>query len=140
MRTFATLGITLCFAGGLCYAERFSGKLMDDACYNTNKVASQESGHKTYKSITKTCAPTASTSSFAVRVTSNPFGADAGNTIKLDDPGNAQAASAMQSGALNRDKDGDVHVRVHGKLMGETLRTASVKPDRVQSSTVAKAN
>ncbi len=58
MRRIATLGIMFSFAAALCHAERFTGKLMDAACYNTNKVASQESGHKTYRSITKTCAPT----------------------------------------------------------------------------------
>ncbi len=90
----------MCFAGGLCYAENFSGKLMDASCYNTNKVASKESGHKTYTSIAKTCAPTASTSMFAVRVTGSARGADVGNTIKLDDSGNAKAAAALQSGAF----------------------------------------
>ena len=34
----------------------------------------------------------------------------------------------MHSGTLQRDADGDVHVMVRGKLMGETLRTAYVKP------------
>jgi hypothetical protein len=128
MKTFISLAITMCLVAGLSYAEKFNGKLMDAACYNSNKVASQESGHKTYHSITKTCAPTASTTTFAVRVTGNAFGKDGGNTIKLDESGNAQALAEMRSGALQRDHDGDVHIRVSGKLMGETLKTASVKP------------
>jgi len=126
MRRLATLGMMLSFAAALCHAERFTGKLMDAACYNTNKVASQESGHKTYRSITKTCAPTESTTSFAVRITS---GGNAGNTIRLDDPGNAQAAAAMKSGALKADKDGDVHISVSGKLLGETLKDVSVQTE-----------
>jgi len=135
MKKFTALGIALCFTGALGYAERFTGKLMDASCYNTNKVSSQERGHKTYKSIAKTCAATASTSSFAVRT------AD-GNTIKLDDSGNAQAASAIRSGALKPDSDGDVHVRMHGKLQGETLKTkiASLKPDHGHGTLAARAS
>lgn len=122
MKRFVSLGSTLCFAGALCYAEHFNGKLMDAACYNSNKVASEESGHKTYKSpITKTCAATAATTNFAIRT-------DDGNTIKLDAAGNEQTALAMKNGVLKPDKDGDVHVRTSGKLQGETLTTKWIKP------------
>jgi hypothetical protein len=124
----ATLGITLSFVAGLSYAEKFSGRLMDADCYNTNKVASQEAGHKTYKDITKTCAATASTANFAVRIKGSGHGADLGNTIKLDDSGNTIAAQEMKNGTLRPDADGDVHVRVSGKLMGETFKTATVTP------------
>jgi hypothetical protein len=127
MKRFATLGATLCFVGGLASAATFTGRLMDAECYNTNKVASQENGHKTYHSITKTCAPTASTSSFAVRITGSGTGGYVGSTVKLDDPGNAQAASEIQNGALKPAKDGAVHVRVSGKILGETFQTASVR-------------
>ena len=125
MRKLVTLGIMLFLTGALCHAERFTGRLMDAACYNTNKVASQASGHKTYHSITKTCAPTESTTSFAVRITS---GGNAGNTIRLDDSGNARVESALKSGELRVGKDGAMHVKVSGKLLGETLKDASVKP------------
>ena len=100
MRLFSAFGITFCCVAGMSYAATFNGRLMDAACYNTNKVSTQESGHKTYKSITKTCAPTPSTTNFAVRITSSPYGEYVGDTIKLDDSGNAQAASEMRSGEL----------------------------------------
>ena len=107
---------------------------MDADCYNTNKVSSQESGHKTYKSITKTCAPTASTTNFAVRITGSAYGERVGNTIKLDNSGNAQAASEMQNGQLKPGRHGTVHVVVSGKLEGETLVSATVKPTRKHGS------
>lgn len=103
---------------------------MDADCYNAKKVSTQESGHKTYTGITKTCAPTASTTNFAVRITGGPLGEDVGNTIKLDNSGNAQAASELQSGQLKPSAHGTVHVRVSGKLRGEVLESASVKPSR----------
>lgn len=127
MRTLGTLGIGLSLVAGLCYAEKFSGRLMDANCYNTNKVASREAGHKTYDAIVKTCAPSAGTTAFAVRITGSGHGGDVGETIKLDDAGNAKAAEAMKSGALKVDNDGDVHVRVDGKLLGETFKTTWIK-------------
>ena len=129
MRALGTLAIALSFAGATCYAsQRYSGKLMDADCYNSNKVASQESDHKTYHSIAKTCAATASSTSFAVRITGSPYGADVGNTIKLDNAGNAQAMAELKDGTLKPGAHGNVRVRVSGQLMGEVLKNASVKP------------
>jgi hypothetical protein len=107
---------------------------MDADCYNSKKVASQESGHKTYHAITKTCVATDSTTNFAVRITGSPYGSDVGNTIKLDDSGNAQAMSEMRSGALQKDKDGDIDVRVRGQLKGETLTNSSINARHGKSS------
>ena len=135
MKTLATLGITLSFAAGLSYAEHFSGRLMDANCYNMKKVASKEAGHKTYHDITKTCAATASTTAFAVRIKGSTYGADLGDTMKLDDSGNTIAAQEMQNGTLRPDSDGDIHVRVKGKLLGETFKTAYVKPGYMRGGT-----
>ena len=128
MRGFTTFAVTLCLAATSSFAaQRYSGKLMDAGCYNSQKVDSQESGHKTYHDITKTCAATAATTSFAVRVTGSAYHADIGNTVKLDSAGNAMAMHAMQSGAFPADSDGDIHVRVRGDLKGETLINASMR-------------
>lgn len=141
MRRLATLAAALCFAGGLASAATFTGRLMDADCYNTNKVNSQENGHKTYRSITKTCAPTASTSNFAVRITGSATGSLVGNTVKLDDSGNTQATTEMQSGTLKLAKDGTVHVRVSGKILGETFQTTSVRSTApIGGGTVAKSS
>lgn len=135
MRKFGTLITTLCFAAGLASAATFTGKLMDADCYSTNKVASQENGHRTYqRPITRTCAPTASTSGFAVRITGSGSGGRDGSTVNLDNSGNTQAASEIQSGALNPSKDGSVHVKISGRLRGETFETAFVKPTRGSAS------
>jgi hypothetical protein len=129
MKAFTTLAITLCFAATSSYAaQHYTGKLMDADCYNSNKVATHENGHKTYHDITKTCAPTESTTTFAIRITGSPYGGDVGNTIKLDDAGNALVMSELKSGVLKKDSDGDVHIRARGKLMGETLTNASISP------------
>jgi hypothetical protein len=134
MKTFLTLGTTLCFAGALCYGEHFNGKLMDAACYNKDKVATQESGHKTYTSpITKTCAATASTTNFAVRIDDGQK-----TVVKLDAAGNEQAALAMKNGTLKPDKDGDVHVYMSGKLLGETLQTKWIKANAHGKGVVAR--
>jgi hypothetical protein len=131
IKVLTTLGIALFVAGSQCYAARFSGKLMDADCYNSNKVSTKETGHKSSHSITKTCAPTQSTTNFAVRVTSGPFHEEEGNTIKLDDTGNSMAASSMRAGSLQPDADGDVYVRVSGKLRAsELLITKSLNPAR----------
>jgi hypothetical protein len=135
VRTFAILGIAVCSVAGLTFGATYSGRLMDADCYNTNKVSTQESGNKTYKSpITKTCAPTAATTNFAVRITGSAYGGYVGNTIKLDNSGNAQAASELQNGQLKTGRNGTVHVIVSGKLQGETLVSASVKPTRKHGS------
>ena len=103
---------------------------MDAACYNTNQVNSQETGHKAYTAITGTCMPTASTTDFAVRL------AD-GNTIKLDATGNSHAASAIQDGALMPNRKGVMRVRVSGTLEGEVLQTASFRPARGSKGAMA---
>ena len=129
MKNIPILIIALYSTATISYAaQRYTGKLMDADCYNSKKVASQESGHKTYHSITKTCAATDSTTNFAVRITGSPYGADIGTTIKLDDSGNAQAMSEMNTGVLKTDRDGYVDVRVRGQLRGEVLTNASINP------------
>ena len=128
MTTFAKLGITLCFVSAMAFANRFTGRLIDADCYNKNKVVAQERGHKPYASITKTCAATPSTTSFAVKVTGSPYAEDVGTTFKLDDSGNTMAAADMQNGTLHIGKKGRVRVYVRGKVRGETLLTSSIQP------------
>jgi hypothetical protein len=54
--------------------------------------------------------------------------------MRLDDSGNAQAELAMKSGELKVGKEGAVHVKVSGKLLGETLKEASVKPSHTRKT------
>jgi hypothetical protein len=101
---------------------------MDADCYNSKKVESHDAGHKTYTAITKTCAATAATTNFAVRVTGNAFHEYEGVTIRLDDNGDQMAASEMKSEALRPGQDGIVRVNVRGELLGETLKSKVVEP------------
>ena len=131
MKTFAILGCALCLAGSQGFARTIGGKLMDDTCYNSNRVQTEENGHKTYSDITKLCAPSASTTNFVVRVTSGPWGEDNGSTIMLGETGNSMAAEAMRSGTLQPNKNGEVRVRVTGKLIpSELFRTESLDAGR----------
>ncbi|GEM_PF-790679 len=122
MRTFAKLGLTLCAAGILCYAENFSGKLIDASCYensqSSNRTATSADRSSPGK-LDKECAPTASTSSFAIETSGK-------KVYKLDHAGNTKATEAMQSGALKPDDDGDVHVSVSGSRSGDTLKVDSI--------------
>ncbi|HEY4361522.1 MAG TPA: hypothetical protein VGN17_11145 [Bryobacteraceae bacterium] len=127
MKALAMFGLAVSMAGAQCYAAQLSGKLMDADCYNQKEVASREAGHKTYHSMTKTCAATATTTQFAMRVERSPYFEYEGDTIKLDAEGNSLAAKALEDGTLQPDRDGDVHVRARGEMtVDEVLRTRSL--------------
>jgi len=129
MKLLATLGFALCIAGVQCHAKTLDGRLMDADCYNQKKVQTKETGHKDYHSITKTCAATAATTDFAVRVLRGPMGQYEGETIKLDQQGNLLAAAAMQDGQLKTDSHGNVRVKIRGMVTDdEFMTTRSVSP------------
>ena len=127
MKTLATLAFALCIAGVQCPAKTLNGRLMDAQCYNQKKMVNHEEGRKTYHSITQTCAATPATTQFDVRVLRGPLGQYEGETIALDDSGNAMAAQAMQSGSLHADKHGSIRVKVSGKVTDdEVLQTRAI--------------
>jgi len=109
-------------SGMLAFAENWNGKLLDASCYDTNSGGSTLSRASTKKSredLAKTCAPSASTSSFA-------FLNSKGKVYKLDTDGNAKAAAAFQSGSLKPDKDGDMHASLSGTEMGDAIKVDSI--------------
>ena len=117
MKLLTRTGIVFCMAGIFCYAENWNGKLLDASCYdNSQTSASKASGGK----LDKTCAPTASTTGFAVQVGKN-------KVYKLDSAGNAKVAEALQAGSIKADNDGDVHVSVSGSMQGDTVKVDSVQ-------------
>ena len=120
MKQTTTLGIILCMAGAASYAKDLDGKLIDASCYLTHST-SAASGQKPVKldKIDKDCAPTSSTTAFAVLADDKIY--------KLDDAGNARVAEDRQRGKMKPDKDGDVHISVSGKLEGDTMRVDKVK-------------
>jgi hypothetical protein len=122
MNTLTKVGITFCLAGALGYAENFNGKLMDANCYEKSSQTGAQtstSDRKAREKMAETCGATATSTGFV-------FQAHDGKVYKLDTAGNAKAASAMQSGALKSDKDGDVHASVSGTLEGDTVKVDSI--------------
>jgi|SRR6266567_1493247 len=127
MRTLAKVLATLCFAGVFSYAETWNAKLLDSSCYDSQHsgVSSTTTGgaknmdRKARENLAKTCAPSASTSNFAILNS-------AGTVYKLDSEGNTKAAEAMKNGSLKADKDGDFHASVSGSLQGDAVKVDSI--------------
>src|SRR5215469_600380 len=99
MKTIAKFGIGLCLTTGLSFATTYRGQLMDASCYNQNP---SNRGEK----IWVKCAPTQSTTSFAIHTMRG--------TRMLDTAGNDKARVALQNGELNRDKNTDMPVVING--------------------------
>ncbi len=120
MKTITTLGIILAAAGATGYAKELEGKLIDASCYQTRST-SAASGQKPVKldRLDKDCAPTSSSTTFAV--------ISDGKIYKLDDSGNARVAEGRQRGELKADKDGDVDIYVTGDLQGDTIVVNKIK-------------
>jgi hypothetical protein len=98
--TFSILGL----------AETWSGTLVDATCAVEKKSASE-------------CAPTASSSSFALVL------AD-GKAIKLDANGNAKAADALKNSAdrsKNPNEKKPVTASVTGSMSGDTIQVEQIE-------------
>jgi hypothetical protein len=122
MTAVSKMLITLSISGIVSYAENWNGKVLDASCYDTNSSAgasSQVSSKKERENLAKTCAPTASTKTFA-------FLDSKGVVFKLDDDGNSKAAAAFQSGSLKGDKDGDMHASLSGTRTGDAIKVDSI--------------
>jgi hypothetical protein len=120
MKTTTKLGIVLCLAGVASYGKDLNGKLIDASCYLTRST-SATSGQKpvSLDHIDKDCAPTSSTTTFAIL-------AD-GKVYKLDPSGNARVVADRARGEIKADKDGDVHISVTGSLEGDTVVVDKIK-------------
>jgi hypothetical protein len=65
------------------------------------------------------CAPTASTTTFAIHTD--------GAIRMLDDAGNAKAEVALKDGDLKTDKNGDMPVSVDGWRHGNTIKVEGIR-------------
>ena len=111
MGTLVKLGSCLCLAAALSFGmTTYRGQLMDASCYNQN--------HQTGKAWVS-CAPTASTTSFAIHTN--------GKVRMLDAGGNAKAETAFKQGDLKRDKNGDMPVVIAGTRHGNTIAVESIR-------------
>lgn len=123
MRIITRLGMTLCVAGVFCYGETFTGKLLDASCYDSSHTATHAANsadRSSKEKLDKECAPTASTSKFAIETSGK-------KVYTLDHDGNTKATEALQSGAVKPDNDGDVHVSVSGSKSGDTVKVDSIQ-------------
>ena len=93
----------------LATAETFTGQLLDASCYAQSKSA-------------KSCAATASTSSFLLEAS--------GKLYQLDEGGNSKAAEAIKSradrSAAPSAPAGPVNAKVDGTMEGNTLKVESI--------------
>jgi hypothetical protein len=100
MKTIAKLGIAFCLAGAFSYGAVYRGaKLLDASCYDQNGKVRHEG---------KMCAPTSSTTNFAIETRS-------GKIYKLDAQSNLKAQEAVQQGVVKANRYGDFRARVTGK-------------------------
>jgi hypothetical protein len=113
MKTIAMLllsfGIT---AGSAVAVTMYRGQLVDAACYQQNPSGS---GGKVWV----TCAPTASTTTFAIHTN--------GKIRMLDSAGNNKAVSALQQGIFKRDENSDMPVVIDGYRHGKTIQVEGIR-------------
>ncbi len=99
--------------GALAFGlTEYRGQLLDASCYNQNP--SKSDGKPWVR-----CAPTASTTSFAIHTN--------GKIRLFDSAGNDKALTAFQNGALKRDDNGDMPVVVDGSRHGNTIKVESIR-------------
>ena len=103
---------------GLAAAESFSGTLLDASC-----AAQQQSQQQQQQQSMQSCAPTSSTTSFALSVS--------GKIYNLDSNGNTKAAEAMKNRAdrsanPNSTASSAVTASVTGKKEGETITVETI--------------
>jgi len=112
MRSILTATACVALFAGLGLAETFTGRLIDASCAEGQRSASA-------------CAPTASTTSYAIVVS--------GKMYALDDNGNAKAAAALKDRAdrmadpNSTEKSGAVVAKVDGTLDGNTLKVDTIE-------------
>jgi hypothetical protein len=110
MKTIAKLGIAFCLAGAFSYGAVYRGaKLLDASCYDQNGKVRHE-GSK--------CAPTASTTNFAIET-------QYGKIYKLDAMSNEKAQKAVEEGVVKANRDGDFRARITGKREANGFMTVN---------------
>jgi len=99
MRTIK-LGLMLGLAGAMSFGAVWRGaRLLDASCYGENGKV---------RHIGSMCAPTESTTSFAMQT-------QIGHVYKLNALGNEKAEKAFQDGVIKPNRHGDVRARITGR-------------------------
>ena len=101
------LGLALCAVGTLTFARTWEhARVLDASCLD------QTGKSTTY--ISRSCAPTGSTTSFA-------FKSASGHIYRMDAVGNERAEKALESGAMKANRNGVYHATVIGHKHGDTV-------------------
>ena len=100
MKAFNIL-VLFSFASALCFAESWTGKLVDATCVEQAQGKAAN------------CVPTAKTSSFALDTGD-------GKVFRLDAAGNAKASTMLKTG-MKSDT-----VTISGAMNGETVKVESI--------------
>jgi hypothetical protein len=114
MGTISKLGTGLLMTAALGFSVQYymyHGQLMDASCYNQNPSPGEKVWVK--------CAPTASTTSFAIHTS--------GKVRILNEAGNTKAETAFKEGDLKRDKNGDMPVAINGHRHGNVIDVESIR-------------
>ena len=117
MKIVIQLGIVLGLAAGIAFAvdmedpNMFHGQLIDASCYNQNQSSTGK--------IWVTCAPTTSTTAFAIHAE--------GKILMLDANGNSKAQTAMLENTLKRDPNTDMPVVIDGWRHGDTISVEGIR-------------
>ena len=113
MKILLMIGTVLCFGSSICFAESWTGKLVDSACVD------RQGGNPPQQKTQNTCAPSRSTTNFAVRT------AD-GRVLRLDSTGNVKAAEMMHASESSKTNDGTM-VILTGAQEGRVVRVESIE-------------
>jgi len=124
MKTITRLAAAFIFCGGLSFGMvvQYHGKLLDANCYNQNGASRRVNGER----MVVTCAPTASTSEFAIRTN--------GKVRMFDTAGNQKAATAIQDGLVKPSKDHDVDVAIYGTRHGNTIKVETIRNHKSETA------
>ena len=95
-------------ASALCFADTWTGKLIDATCTDLDKsnIQTKDAG---------ACALKESTVAFAIQTSD-------GKIYKLDSSGNAKAAEFLKAGK----KKSDIDVTIGGSISGQTVKVDSL--------------
>ena len=119
MKTIGKLQILLSLGAAFSYGEVWSAKVLDASCYDSRKATE----HKSSENLARKCAPTASTTDFAIQTSD-------GKVYKVNSSGSAEFAKDIRDGVLKKDHDGDIHANVTGSREGETVNVTTINVEK----------
>jgi hypothetical protein len=107
MKKFASIATVLVMAAAFCFADTFTGKLVDAACKASNQGKDV--------SAVANCAATADTHLFAIELPDTKI-------LNLDAAGNEKATDAIKNSRKT-----DFRATVTGSLDGQTLKVQTIE-------------